>query len=115
MDVEQACGCAYGRREGGLRLSPHAPSTDAYHGWKTVVKLDPARALSDARLGAVAGWTPDALCPGFDLYFIPTVLNSTEADWVLGHHHAAVKRPGDREDWERVVVGNAIYEAGAPA
>ncbi|MBN1322362.1 MAG: heptaprenylglyceryl phosphate synthase [Thermoleophilia bacterium] len=59
---------------------------------------------------------PRAVCPGFDLYLIPMVLNSTEVDWVVGHHQATIKRYGDIMDWERLVVeGYCILNAGATA
>ena len=47
---------------------------------------------------------PGAVCPGFDVYLIPMVLNSTEVDWVIGHHQAAIKRYSEVMDWERLVV-----------
>lgn len=57
-----------------------------------------------------------AVCPGFDLYLVPTVLNSTAVDWVVGHHHAAIKRLADRIDWERVIVeGYCILNRDATA
>lgn len=133
--------------------------------WRRVVKLDPARPLSDERLAAVCSWGADAVvmggsggygaeevstllrrlrncrapatpavpaapaapvatavpeapgipvaleisdaravCPGFDLYLVPMVLNSCEVDWVIGHHQAAIKRYADVIDWRKVVV-----------
>ncbi|HET7616429.1 MAG TPA: heptaprenylglyceryl phosphate synthase, partial [Bacillales bacterium] len=46
----------------------------------------------------------EALTPGFDFYFIPSVLNSSEADWVIGHHHRAVKEWADLINWDEVVT-----------
>jgi putative glycerol-1-phosphate prenyltransferase len=46
----------------------------------------------------------EALTPGFDLYFIPTVLNSTEVKWVTGLHHQAVKEYGEVMDWNEILV-----------
>jgi len=62
--------------------------------------------ISDAR----------SVCPGFDLYLVPMVLNSMEVDWVIGQHQAAVKKFGDLLDWKRVVVeGYCILNAEATA
>lgn len=36
--------------------------------------------------------TIDAITPGFDYYFIPMVLNSTEKKWMMDLHHEAVKQ-----------------------
>lgn len=46
----------------------------------------------------------EAVTPGFDFYFIPTVLNSSETDWIVGHHHRAVKELADTIDWEIVIT-----------
>ncbi|MBM4764548.1 heptaprenylglyceryl phosphate synthase [Bacillus sp. B15-48] len=46
----------------------------------------------------------DAITPGFDLYFIPTVLNSSETKWITGLHHQAVKEFGDLMDWNEIIV-----------
>jgi putative glycerol-1-phosphate prenyltransferase len=124
-----------------------------YRAWRTMVKLDPARPLSDERLQTVYSWPIDAvivggtggygfsevltlltrlrprglplalevsdlgaLCPGFDLYLVPMVLNSREVDWVVGHHQAAIKRYADLMDWQRVVAeGYCILNPGATA
>ncbi len=112
-----------------------------YTQWRTIVKLDPARSLTDERLAEVCTWGVDALivggsggygwgevvsllarlrccslplaleisdsrliCPGFDLYLVPMVLNSSEVDWVIGHHQAAIKRYADLMDWGKVIV-----------
>src|SRR4051812_31531079 len=37
----------------------------------------------------------DTVTPGFDLYFIPTVLNSSDPDWMMNLHHKAVKEYGE--------------------
>jgi len=59
---------------------------------------------------------PRAVCPGFDLYLIPIVLNSAEVDWVVGHHQATIKRYADVMDWERLVVeGYCILNPEAAA
>ncbi|KKK36067.1 heptaprenylglyceryl phosphate synthase [Mesobacillus campisalis] len=46
----------------------------------------------------------EAITPGFDLYFIPTVLNSQDPKWVTGLHQEAVKEYGDLMDWNEVMV-----------
>jgi putative glycerol-1-phosphate prenyltransferase len=46
----------------------------------------------------------EAITPGFDLYFIPTVLNSQDPKWVTGLHQQAVKEYGDLMDWNEVMV-----------
>ncbi|PWW17280.1 putative glycerol-1-phosphate prenyltransferase [Cytobacillus oceanisediminis] len=48
--------------------------------------------------------TIDSITPGFDLYFIPTVLNSQEVKWITGLHHEAVKEYGDIMNWEEILV-----------
>lgn len=46
----------------------------------------------------------DAITPGFDLYFIPTVLNSPKREWILGNHHEAIKEFVHMIDWKEMVV-----------
>jgi len=46
----------------------------------------------------------EAITPGYDLYFIPTVLNSTNTEWVTGLHHEAVKEYGDIMDWDEILI-----------
>jgi putative glycerol-1-phosphate prenyltransferase len=46
----------------------------------------------------------DTVTPGFDLYFIPTVLNSNHKDWIIGNQHQAVKEYGVLMNWEEIVV-----------
>lgn len=46
----------------------------------------------------------DSISPGFDLYFIPTVLNSQDPNWIIGHHHQAIKEYGHFIDWKEMVV-----------
>lgn len=121
--------------------------------WRRIIKLDPARPLSDGRLAEVCAWDidavvlggsggygskealglldrvrrhplpvalevsdPGAICPGFDLYLIPMVLNSADVEWVVGHHQEAIKRYGDVMDWEKVIVeGYCILNPQAAA
>ncbi|WP_045520397.1 heptaprenylglyceryl phosphate synthase [Neobacillus niacini] len=46
----------------------------------------------------------DIVTPGFDLYFIPTILNSNDTKWITGLHHRAVKEFGEIMDWEEIVM-----------
>jgi putative glycerol-1-phosphate prenyltransferase len=46
----------------------------------------------------------ETITPGFDLYFIPTILNSEDSKWITGLHHHAVKEFGDIMDWEEIVM-----------
>ncbi|KAB7705261.1 heptaprenylglyceryl phosphate synthase [Bacillus aerolatus] len=48
--------------------------------------------------------TIESITPGFDLYFIPMVLNSGSTEWVTGLHHQAVKEYGELMDWEEVYI-----------
>ncbi|MFD0673571.1 heptaprenylglyceryl phosphate synthase [Cohnella sp. GCM10027633] len=47
----------------------------------------------------------DASCgvPGFDGYFVPSVLNAGSADWLIGRHAAALADFGHLLPWEDVV------------
>ncbi|TDL30613.1 heptaprenylglyceryl phosphate synthase [Jeotgalibacillus sp. S-D1] len=46
----------------------------------------------------------ESVTPGFDLYFIPTVLNSTDPQWITGLHHKALKEHGDLMNWEEIMA-----------
>lgn len=48
--------------------------------------------------------TIDSISPGFDFYFIPTVLNSGNPQWITGMHHEAVKEYGDLMDWDEIMM-----------
>jgi putative glycerol-1-phosphate prenyltransferase len=48
--------------------------------------------------------TIETVTPGFDLYFIPTILNSRDTLWITGLHHQAVKEFGEIMDWEEIVM-----------
>jgi putative glycerol-1-phosphate prenyltransferase len=48
--------------------------------------------------------TAESIIPGFDLYFIPTVLNSRSTKWVIDLHHEAVKDFGDIMNWDEILV-----------
>ncbi len=46
----------------------------------------------------------ESVTPGYDYYFIPSVLNSTETRWVKDLHHEAIKEYGDILIWEELVA-----------
>ncbi len=46
----------------------------------------------------------ESVTPGYDYYFIPSVLNSTNTKWVKDLHHAAIKEYGDIMVWEELVA-----------
>lgn len=48
--------------------------------------------------------TVESVMPGFDFYFIPTVLNSTKTEWINGIHHAALKEYGHMMNWDEVMT-----------
>ncbi|ANU11739.1 geranylgeranylglyceryl phosphate synthase-like protein [Planococcus antarcticus DSM 14505] len=47
--------------------------------------------------------TIDSVAPGFDYYFIPTVLNSDDPLWIKGLHHRAIREYGDILDWDELI------------
>ncbi|MBM7704249.1 heptaprenylglyceryl phosphate synthase [Metabacillus iocasae] len=48
--------------------------------------------------------TIDSVTPGFDFYFIPTVLNSKSTKWITGLHHEAMKEYADIMNWDEIFV-----------
>lgn len=46
----------------------------------------------------------ESITPGFDLYFIPMVMNSSNMNWVTGLHHQAVKEYGEIMNWDEILV-----------
>ncbi|MFS0905889.1 heptaprenylglyceryl phosphate synthase [Priestia aryabhattai] len=48
--------------------------------------------------------TIDSVTPGFDSYFIPTVLNSKDPKWIVDLHHVAMKEYGEIMDWDEIFV-----------
>ncbi|RFU68915.1 heptaprenylglyceryl phosphate synthase [Peribacillus saganii] len=46
----------------------------------------------------------ESVSPGFDLYFIPTVLNSSDPNWMMKLHHQAVKEYGEIMNWDEIYV-----------
>lgn len=47
--------------------------------------------------------TIESITPGFDFYFIPSVLNSTDTKWVKDLHHAATREYGELMNWEEII------------
>jgi putative glycerol-1-phosphate prenyltransferase len=50
----------------------------------------------------------DAIVPGFDLYFIPIVLNATDPRWIVGKHLEAIREYGPMMQWDQVVAEGYI-------
>jgi len=46
----------------------------------------------------------DMITPGFDYYFIPMVMNSTEKKWMMDLQHEAIKEYKDIMDWNDMFV-----------
>lgn len=46
----------------------------------------------------------ECITPGFDYYFIPSVLNSTDTKWIKDLHHEAIKQFGDIMVWDELVA-----------
>lgn len=46
----------------------------------------------------------EAIMPGFDLYFIPTVLNSRSPKWIVNLHKEAVKEYGELMNWDEIIT-----------
>lgn len=44
----------------------------------------------------------DAIVPGFDMFFIPMVLNAGDPQWIVGHHQKALREYGAILDWSQV-------------
>ena len=58
----------------------------------------------------------ESVTPGFDLYFIPTVLNSRDPKWIVGLHQQAVKEFGHVMNWDEVhVEGYCILNSDCKA
>ncbi|MDV2685701.1 heptaprenylglyceryl phosphate synthase [Alkalihalophilus lindianensis] len=58
----------------------------------------------------------ESITPGFDYYFIPSVLNSQKIDWISGLHHQAIKEYGAIMNWDEIVVeGYCILNPEAKA
>jgi putative glycerol-1-phosphate prenyltransferase len=50
----------------------------------------------------------EAIVPGFDLYLIPMVLNSSDPSWIVGHQQQAIDRYGYMIPWELLVTEGYI-------
>ena len=48
--------------------------------------------------------TFESVTPGFDLYFIPTILNSSNVKWITGLQQQAVKEFGEIMNWDEIIV-----------
>ena len=48
--------------------------------------------------------TIESVTPGFDYYFIPTVLNTTKVEWINGIHHAALREYGHLMNWDEIIL-----------
>ncbi|MEX2459877.1 MAG: heptaprenylglyceryl phosphate synthase [Paenibacillaceae bacterium] len=45
----------------------------------------------------------EAIVPGFDLYFIPVVLNAGNIEWITGQHQRALRDYGALLHWEQII------------
>ncbi|MBU5444355.1 heptaprenylglyceryl phosphate synthase [Paenibacillus sp. MSJ-34] len=57
----------------------------------------------------------EAVVPGFDLYMIPMVLNTTRAEWLIGHHQRAIHDYGYMMPWDQLVPEGYIIMNGDSA
>lgn len=58
----------------------------------------------------------EAITPGFDYYFIPMVMNSTEKKWMMDIQHQAIKEFKDIMDWDEIFMeGYCILNEEAKA
>jgi putative glycerol-1-phosphate prenyltransferase len=48
--------------------------------------------------------TIEAITPGFDFYFVPTVLNSDDRKWIVELQHKATKEYGDIMNWDEIIA-----------
>lgn len=48
--------------------------------------------------------TIESVTLGYDYFFIPTVLNSTDTKWIKDVHHQAIKKYGDVMAWDELVA-----------
>jgi putative glycerol-1-phosphate prenyltransferase len=46
----------------------------------------------------------ESITSGFDYYFVPSVLNSTNPDWIVGLHRNAIKEYGQLINWNELVA-----------
>lgn len=60
--------------------------------------------------------TMEAITPGFDYYFIPMVMNSTEKKWMMDIQHEAIKQYKDLMNWDEMAMeGYCILNKHAKA
>ncbi|NEW08794.1 heptaprenylglyceryl phosphate synthase [Paenibacillus sp. SYP-B3998] len=50
----------------------------------------------------------EAIVPGFDLFLIPVVLNANDPQWIVGHHHDALKEFGAILNWDEIITEGYI-------
>ncbi|MFC0216169.1 heptaprenylglyceryl phosphate synthase [Paenibacillus chartarius] len=48
--------------------------------------------------------TREAVVPGFDMSFLPVVLNARDPEWIVGQHHKALKEYGAIMDWDELLT-----------
>lgn len=57
----------------------------------------------------------EAIVPGFDLFFIPVVLNAEDPNWIVGQHHEALKEYGSLLNWDEIVAEGYVILNGEAA
>jgi putative glycerol-1-phosphate prenyltransferase len=56
--------------------------------------------------------TIDSVTPGYDFYFVPTVLNSRDPKWIVDLQHEALLEFGDIMNWDEILAeGYCILNA----
>ncbi len=50
----------------------------------------------------------EAIVPGFDAYLIPMVLNTNNAEWIIGQHLRALRRYSQLLPWDKIIVEGYI-------
>jgi putative glycerol-1-phosphate prenyltransferase len=48
--------------------------------------------------------TIDSITPGYDFYFVPTVLNSQDRKWIVDLQHEALLEFGDIMNWDEIIA-----------
>jgi putative glycerol-1-phosphate prenyltransferase len=54
----------------------------------------------------------EGIMPGFDFYFIPVVLNTHKAEWLIGRHYRTLRELGTKLPWEAVAAEGYIILNG---
>jgi len=57
----------------------------------------------------------EAIAPGFDLFFIPMVLNARDPRWIVGNHQKALREYGAILDWSQVLTEGYVILNGESA